>query len=468
NQPIGPLGHYVPNVAGPAGDRPCTSHFGRFAPGTKIISMAWYIAGVRVVDWSNPSTPVEVAGAVIEGTNTWAAKFYKGPYVYAGDIGRGFDVFRWSGEGPAPWVAEADLGITKTGSAGKLKAGDPLTYTLEVTNAGPAGTSGVTVTDRLPDDVTFQQASASQGSCTESSSVVTCDLGTLANGATVTVTIDVDAPPRPGAITNVASVTGDLVDPDTSNNSDDETTRVTGPPVTGEPEQPVEAECDESWCNIQPGALLGNADVGFCTMGFVFRDNDTGRLLVSTAAHCTEGEGERLHAEEAEETFDMQDEAFGTVVFRGDDADAAQDFALIEIDEGREAEVSASVRVFGGPEDLAFAGDTSVGDQVMYYGYGFAFDLTPELRPRTGILTNHTEEEFQSNSAGMFGDSGAAVLHESGKALGLISRFNILEDGVSIDLGPTVEGMLSILTSQGWNLDLVSAEFANQEPLSVP
>jgi hypothetical protein len=103
NQPIGPLGYYVPNVVGDS-PRPCTSHFGRFAPGTKVMSIGWYIAGARVVDWSNPSNPVEVAGAVMPEMNTWAAKFYKGPYVYAGDLGRGFDVFRWSGEGPAPWL----------------------------------------------------------------------------------------------------------------------------------------------------------------------------------------------------------------------------------------------------------------------------------------------------------------------------------------------------------------------------
>lgn len=103
SQPAGPLGYYTPNVVGPADDRPCTSHFGRFAPDTKIMSIGWYIAGTRIVDWSDPSKPVEVAGAVLENTNTWAAKFHKGPYVYAGDIGRGFDVFRWSGDGPAPW-----------------------------------------------------------------------------------------------------------------------------------------------------------------------------------------------------------------------------------------------------------------------------------------------------------------------------------------------------------------------------
>lgn len=459
NQPIGPLGYYVPNVVGPAGDRPCTSHFGRFAPGTKIMSIGWYIAGARVVDWSNPSNPVELAGAVMPKTNTWAAKFYKGPYVYTGDLARGFDVFRWSGDGDAPWVAEADLGITKTGSARKVGARSPLTYTLEVTNAGPREASGVTVSDRLPDGVTFKQAGASQGSCAESGGVVTCDLGTLEAGAGAVVTIDVAAPPRPGSITNTASVTGHLVDPDSSDNSDSATTRVTGPRA-GKKGTAIEPGCNEEWCRIQPGALLGDQNAGFCTMGFVFRDAHTRRLLVSTAAHCTEEEGERLHAEDEEETFRMQDEAFGTVVFRGDEDDASMDFALIEIDEGREGDVSASVRHWTGPDGVARPDETATGDEVMYYGYGFAFDFTPELRPRRGILTSHNEEEFQSNSAGMFGDSGAAVLHESGEALGLISRFNILEDGVSLDLGPTVQGMLASLQAE---VDLVQAEFSKRQ-----
>ncbi|MPY78283.1 MAG: hypothetical protein GEV04_07275 [Actinophytocola sp.] len=104
SSPQGPLGYYVPDVNGPTDERPCTSHFGRFFPGTKILSMGWYIAGTRIVDWSDPANPVEVASAVMKNTNTWAAKFHKGPYVYAGDIGRGFDVFRWSGKGKAPWL----------------------------------------------------------------------------------------------------------------------------------------------------------------------------------------------------------------------------------------------------------------------------------------------------------------------------------------------------------------------------
>ncbi len=460
-QPIGPLGYYAPNVAGPSPDeRPCTSHFGRFAPSTKLMSIGWYIAGARVVDWSNPSLPVEVAGAVMPGTNTWAAKFYKGPYLYAGDLGRGFDVFRWSGEGPAPWVAEADLAITKRG-AKKASVASPLRYTLEVTNGGPRAASGVTVRDRLPSGVAVGAVSTSRGSCETSGGEVTCTLGRLASGGRATVTIDVTTPDKPGAITNTASVTAHLVDPDTSDNTATATTRVTGPALKT---AAIEPGCAEDWCRIQPGALLGDAESGFCTMGFLFRDQDTGRLLMSTAAHCTERVGEPFHAEDAEETFDMQEKPFGTVVFRDD----VLDFALIEIAEGRESDVSASVRVLTGPTGVSRAGETALGDEVRYYGYGFTFDLTPQLRPRTGILTKHTESEFQSNSAGMFGDSGAAVLHESGNALGLISRFNVLEDGVSTDLGPTVQGMLNFLGQQGWNVSLAQAQFSGTPSVPLP
>ncbi len=43
---------------------------------------------------------------MMPGAETWSAKFHKGQYVYTGDLGRGFDVYRWTGEplGTAPLV----------------------------------------------------------------------------------------------------------------------------------------------------------------------------------------------------------------------------------------------------------------------------------------------------------------------------------------------------------------------------
>lgn len=102
-----PVGYYEADVTGRTPDyRACTSHFGNMAPNSQVMTLGWYIAGVRVVDFSDPTQPTEVASAVMPGTEVWSAKTYQGPYVYTGDMGRGFDVYRWTGEGPAPWVGE--------------------------------------------------------------------------------------------------------------------------------------------------------------------------------------------------------------------------------------------------------------------------------------------------------------------------------------------------------------------------
>lgn len=140
NAPVGPVGYYAPDTAGDVGG-PCTSHFGRFAPDTRMLSMGWYVSGTRIVDWSNPSLPEEVAAAVMPGANTWAAKFHEGPYVYAGDLNRGFDVFRWTGEGPAPWVTEEDeptagVEVSCTDCPAEIRSGESGTAQVEVRNTG--------------------------------------------------------------------------------------------------------------------------------------------------------------------------------------------------------------------------------------------------------------------------------------------------------------------------------------------
>lgn len=109
---IGPLSYYVPPVQGQTPDhRACTSHFGRVAPNNQVMSVAWYVLGGRLVDFADPTLPIEIGAATFSledskaqiahgrtaGTESWSAKFYKGPYMYLGDLGRGFDVFKWTG-----------------------------------------------------------------------------------------------------------------------------------------------------------------------------------------------------------------------------------------------------------------------------------------------------------------------------------------------------------------------------------
>jgi uncharacterized repeat protein (TIGR01451 family)/LPXTG-motif cell wall-anchored protein len=124
----------------------------------------------------------------------------------------------------------ADLSITKSDSPDPVLPGATLTYTLGYANAGPNAASTVTVLDVLPADVTFVSATSDQGTCGESSGVVTCDLGTLAAGASgdIDIAVTVDPGIAPGTVlTNNAGISAvSPTDPDTSNNGASTSTTV--------------------------------------------------------------------------------------------------------------------------------------------------------------------------------------------------------------------------------------------------
>src|SRR6185312_10510048 len=122
-------------------------------------------------------------------------------------------------------VAAADLSITKSDAPDPVLAGELLTYSLSVANGGPSSATGVTVTDTLPAGATFDSATSSQGSCSESGGTVSCSLGTLANAASATVTIKIRRS-TPGTITNQATVQSAVSDPSAANNSASATTTV--------------------------------------------------------------------------------------------------------------------------------------------------------------------------------------------------------------------------------------------------
>jgi uncharacterized repeat protein (TIGR01451 family) len=86
--------------------------------------------------------------------------------------------------------------------------GDPLVYTLAITNTGPSSATNVIVTDPLPSNVLWLQTTTTTGSCSEAAGTVTCLLGTMTNGATATITI-LTLAGAPGLATNTASVTAD-------------------------------------------------------------------------------------------------------------------------------------------------------------------------------------------------------------------------------------------------------------------
>ena len=120
-------------------------------------------------------------------------------------------------------LPQADLAITKTDTPDPVRFGEVLTYTLLVSNAGPQDATGVVVVDTLPAGVTFVSASVG---CTELAGDVTCDVGDMANGGFAEITIVVIAPDVEGTLTNTATVEGNEVDPDLTDNTATQDTTV--------------------------------------------------------------------------------------------------------------------------------------------------------------------------------------------------------------------------------------------------
>ncbi|QTR50271.1 SdrD B-like domain-containing protein [Candidatus Thiothrix anitrata] len=83
----------------------------------------------------------------------------------------------------------ADLEVAKTANVSSAKSGDTVIYTITVKNNGPDNATGVEVTDQLPTGVTYDSHNAGQGTYTSGTGIWA--VGSLANGATATLTITI-------------------------------------------------------------------------------------------------------------------------------------------------------------------------------------------------------------------------------------------------------------------------------------
>jgi uncharacterized repeat protein (TIGR01451 family) len=112
---------------------------------------------------------------------------------------------------------QADISIVSHTSnpPSAASVGQQVTFSLLVANNGPAAATGVVLTDNIPTNSAFVSTSAG---CAHISGVVTCNLGSIASGASVQVDIVVQANAAGGA-TNFASVLSNETDPLTFNNA---------------------------------------------------------------------------------------------------------------------------------------------------------------------------------------------------------------------------------------------------------
>jgi len=130
-----------------------------------------------------------------------------------------------------PIHLDADLFVDKDVSNHTPSEGNSVTYTVTVTNSGPATATNVQITDLVPGGVTYQSYTATQGSYSSVSGLWT--VGTLANGAsaTLTITVTVNAGTAGSTITNTATITAaGQPDPDPGDNSDSASIYVNGLP----------------------------------------------------------------------------------------------------------------------------------------------------------------------------------------------------------------------------------------------
>ncbi|MGQ0463918.1 MAG: Ig-like domain-containing protein [Sporichthyaceae bacterium] len=125
----------------------------------------------------------------------------------------------------------ANLRLTKVADQPTVQRGQAASYTLTVVNDGPKPATNVVVTDTLPTGLTGT-ATSTQGTCTTSANVITCPVGTMASGATVTIKVNVpDTTNAPFSATDTATVGADQIDPNLDNNTGTASTIVNRPPV---------------------------------------------------------------------------------------------------------------------------------------------------------------------------------------------------------------------------------------------
>ncbi|MDP9405968.1 MAG: hypothetical protein M3O86_05110 [Actinomycetota bacterium] len=134
----------------------CTAHVFDIHEDAKIMTMAFYNGGVRVIDLSglvgyglgNDTTLVgtpmrEIAHYYFPNSDTWAAKTPKiDPvtgdfYLYGSDVARGLDVYKFKGTGVAPGLATAEANRSRGG--GRWMSAREAALTLPRANAAATG-----------------------------------------------------------------------------------------------------------------------------------------------------------------------------------------------------------------------------------------------------------------------------------------------------------------------------------------
>ena len=136
-----------------------------------------------------------------------------------------------SGVGMAP---AADLAVALSATPNPVKSGGTVTYTLSARNDGTSDASNVRLANVLPSAAQFSSMTTDGSwSCTTppkgSTGTISCTRAAMASGATSTLTITAGVVSSgKSTITDSASITSEVADPDPSDNQASVTTSVSG------------------------------------------------------------------------------------------------------------------------------------------------------------------------------------------------------------------------------------------------
>lgn len=195
---------------------------------------------------------------------------------------------------------------------------------------------------------------------------------------------------------------------------------------------------------IRPGVLVTAAG-SQCTSNFIYSDS-AGNYYIGAAAHCFSPDSNSgvdpcvANNEALGIDVEIENAAFmGSLAYSswqvmkeagtpaGSDICIGNDFALVKIDSRDVSNLHPAARAFGGPTAL-FTGNASIGDDIYTYGQSpFSLGIESAQAKQSTIEAQSEDGWVYSvtlSYPGAPGDSGSAVLHQSGRALGVLSTLN--------------------------------------------
>ena len=126
-------------------------------------------------------------------------------------------------------VTAADVVVSLAASPSPVAISDTLTYTVTASNLNGVSADNVEVQVTLDSDLSYQSASGTDWSCSQSSNVVTCTLTpALQNGTDKSFTITAATPSTHQTVTTTAQISTTTTETDTGNNSASLDTSVEG------------------------------------------------------------------------------------------------------------------------------------------------------------------------------------------------------------------------------------------------